>query len=553
MKEISKKDLMSLVTENQSDINEMGYVPRFVKTKSKEGRLERGEGEPKFDKKTGQWIAPKASRVQDVHHPTMSPYAVSKKGEKTQLPMCYVVNTEKVYGKGTIICAIGHSTEEELMKNTEFTEWFEDVIVPKIGKQTPENSTVYFIDFIEAGAQPYPQYLQKAGEKTRDYVFDKTGVDLHAGIGTKDLTQSYFIKTEFRPPMEEFMRSTAERLFLAGFPPVNYPTQVPGHQKRGTNTYAPFENHEILFQTHSVYTYEDYDDFKTKAIQLLKLHNYQGDDKEVQISDAEYQARQYNAGANWKIERKQIKTDVDFKRAPLTKVYKLDKRGMKADEKDYLTNTEFSMYGSLFTDDNGYTQFQWEGEINLEVSEKLREESGGNLQPQITFSAKGKTDYTGGIDPNEGRAVLENPKVKRALNAAFQGLVSDVMKYDPTPDLKVRVFKTRDQVTKAKMNESEIRNLVKSVIRENKGDYETYHNSYTSAINAAKAYAEKKGYEINDDDSFTKIGMGPKKPSEGKTNRFSIELSKDGKVQKKQLHIQVYGMKSKYELNAYIS
>ena len=40
---------------------------------------------------------------------------------------------------------------------------------------------------------------------------------------------------------------------------------------------------------------------------------------------------------------------------------------------------------------------------------------------------------------------------------------------------------------------------------------------------------------------------------EGKTNRFSIELSKDGKVQKKHLHIQVYGMKSKYELNAYIS
>ena len=46
--------------------------------------------------------------------------------------------------------------------------------------------------------------------------------------------------------------------------------------------------------------------------------------------------------------------------------------------------------------------------------------------------------------------------------------------------------------------------------------------------------------------------MGPKKPSEGKTNSFSIRLSKDGKEQKKQLHIQVYGMKISYELNAYI-
>jgi hypothetical protein len=89
-------------------------------------------------------------------------------------------------------------------------------------------------------------------------------------------------------------------------------------------------------------------------------------------------------------------------------------------------------------------------------------------------------------------------------------------------------------------------------VMEAKSDYEVYHKSYTSAINAAKEYAEKKGYEINNDDSFTKIGMGPRKPSEGKTNRFDIELSKDGKVQKKKLQIQVYGMKNSYELNAYI-
>ena len=94
---------------------------------------------------------------------------------------------------------------------------------------------------------------------------------------------------------------------------------------------------------------------------------------------------------------------------------------------------------------------------------------------------------------------------------------------------------------------------LKSLIKEVKyTDYETYHKSYTSAINAAREYAEKQGYEINDDDSFTKIGMGPRKPSEGKTNRFSIEVSKDGKVSRRQLHIQVYGMKNGYELNAYI-
>jgi hypothetical protein len=89
-------------------------------------------------------------------------------------------------------------------------------------------------------------------------------------------------------------------------------------------------------------------------------------------------------------------------------------------------------------------------------------------------------------------------------------------------------------------------------VNEAKSDYEVYHKSYTSAIQAAKEYAEKKGYEINDDDSFRQIGMGPRKPSEGKTNKFSIELSKDGKVQRKKLQIQVYGMRNSYELNAYI-
>ena len=111
----------------------------------------------------------------------------------------------------------------------------------------------------------------------------------------------------------------------------------------------------------------------------------------------------------------------------------------------------------------------------------------------------------------------------------------------------------------------------KKVVSEAKSDYAVYHKTYTSAIQSAREYAEKKGYEIDDDDSFRQIGMGPKKPSDGKTNRFSIQLTKDGKPQKKHLHIQVYGMgtykrnpdgsktrslhggQNEYELNAYIN
>ncbi len=87
----------------------------------------------------------------------------------------------------------------------------------------------------------------------------------------------------------------------------------------------------------------------------------------------------------------------------------------------------------------------------------------------------------------------------------------------------------------------------------NEAKFPIYHNSYTSAIDSALDWANKSGFDYDKEETAQKIGLGPKKPSEGKTNRFSIELSKGGKEQRKQLHIQVYGMgNGKYELNAYI-
>ena len=554
MKEISKKDLVSLVTENQFDIDEMGYTPRFQTTKTQSGRLERGQGKKKIDPVTGKEIEPQASRVKPLIHPTMS----VAKNEKEKYPMAYVLNTSRKLGEGTIVVAVGESTEEELMNNKEFTDWFEDVVVPLVGVLTPEKGTIHFVDFIATGHQKaYPEYLQKpSSEEFRNAFAEKTGVDLNLGIGTKDLTPKTYYLLALRKPMEEFMGNVQENLYLSGFPPINYPTQDPGHQKRGFNQYSKIDNNSALVQSHSVYTYDNYPEFMKSALGLIKLNNLpDGEEKNIEISDAEYQARQYNAGVNWSVERKQIKTSSDFKRDPLTRVYKLDRRGMKAEEKDYVTMTSFELKSE--TVNNG--QIEFTGEVSVEISEKLREESlrgGGNLKPVVTFRANAATNYSEPIQFDPKRSILDNPKVMRTLKVVFDDLASQIAAYSKNEamlQLKERVFKTKDQVTRLKMNENEIIDLVKTVIKESKGDYETYHDSYTSAISAAKAYAEKKGYEINDEESFRKIGTGPKKPDEGKTNRFSLELFKDGKVQKKQLHIQVYGMKSKYELNAYIS
>jgi hypothetical protein len=106
-----------------------------------------------------------------------------------------------------------------------------------------------------------------------------------------------------------------------------------------------------------------------------------------------------------------------------------------------------------------------------------------------------------------------------------------------------------------KLKESDLKEIVQRIVesKHSSSNYEVYHDTYTSAINTALEYAEKKGYEYDKEETFNKIGTGPKKPSEGQTNRITITLYKDGKEQKKSLHIQVYGMNKQYELNCYIN
>jgi hypothetical protein len=84
-------------------------------------------------------------------------------------------------------------------------------------------------------------------------------------------------------------------------------------------------------------------------------------------------------------------------------------------------------------------------------------------------------------------------------------------------------------------------------LNEKKSDYQVYHNTYSSAVDAALEYARLNGYEVVMDDVWNEISVGPKKPSDGKTNKATVGLIKDGKPQRKALQIQIYGMGNKYE------
>lgn len=88
--------------------------------------------------------------------------------------------------------------------------------------------------------------------------------------------------------------------------------------------------------------------------------------------------------------------------------------------------------------------------------------------------------------------------------------------------------------------------------------YRVYHSSYTKAIQEVENYAKKLGFKFDEDGQegeqlADKVGLGPAKPKNGQTNRFSFDIYKNGKLQKKRLQVQIYGDGGDYELNMYIN
>lgn len=83
-----------------------------------------------------------------------------------------------------------------------------------------------------------------------------------------------------------------------------------------------------------------------------------------------------------------------------------------------------------------------------------------------------------------------------------------------------------------------------------------YFNTYSAAVQHARAQAEKKGFEVVEDDWFNQVTTGKGKPGRGKTTRHTLKLTKNGKPVRQGLSIQVYNRdtdKNTYELNFYVS
>ena len=79
--------------------------------------------------------------------------------------------------------------------------------------------------------------------------------------------------------------------------------------------------------------------------------------------------------------------------------------------------------------------------------------------------------------------------------------------------------------------------------------YELYHKQFSGAMQHAYKFAKSKGYTVNPKDIDDMVASGPRNPSSGKTNSYSLGRDKGKRVQ-----IQVTKLDNKrYELNMYIT
>ena len=106
--------------------------------------------------------------------------------------------------------------------------------------------------------------------------------------------------------------------------------------------------------------------------------------------------------------------------------------------------------------------------------------------------------------------------------------------------------KSAEEIAKAlKLDLKTVKELMKESLDEK---YDLYHKDFSSAMQYAYDYAKKKlGITVDPKEIDSKVATGPKKPSEGKTNKYRLK-GKGGNLQ-----IQIYnkGGSKPFELNMY--
>lgn len=506
MKDLLKKKIQNIILEMTSDVDEMADWKDM-------------RGEPKL---TGRNIMSKSAEEKN-YRAGYEKNPVGKVGRtiydketNTEIPVLFVCDSD---------------IEVFMNQHPDIIEELKEIYGEDL-RWTPGNFPFCQVRRHSSQLHPLPGV-------EKDVKFTDTSVKYESEHGERNR-----ILRIFNPLIKQYLENDelTNHLELASIPTIsgkkdpNDPEAFDPRTYR--NNFGEFSNNKIEFSIHNFNSYSQAPDFLKAVINRIKGNKNVTGFIEYPLS------RQFkNIYNTWNKDRKNQKEYLG-----LTNIYKLKKLGLEEENLDVLVAMFLRIDGRL----NGDT-YDWTFNFTTEHGKKLKEDfriHGGFLKDENITIYK-----TAEIEPGKRfdnkNTVLDDININSALVEGLDDLRNELMSINPKNAIKKANVSQLD-VSKRQTNEN-VDNIFKKIIKESKKDYEVYHKSYTSAINAALDYAENKGYSYDKDETADKIGLGPKKPSEGKTNRFTIGLKKDGKEQKKSLHIQVYGMRNNYELNTYIN
>lgn len=454
MKEISKQNLLSIIQESHFEMDEMAFDDQLQGT-----RARRGEG-PKAEKLGSKPAIEKPISYMD---------------DEPKRQSFYVMNPYQKPGEQVGIHLLHNKTKEDVINNPKYEEWLQTKVRPYLGEENP----IIFVTVEELGFSGIPEYFRlgpaegKKGPSPRWEKYQElTGIPFRDTSKESVPTSSRDkLLRDFRKPVTKLLVNDAinKKMILSGFPPLDYPTQDPGHQKRNIDRYSEKENESFQFTSFNVYPFPNFSKFAENADKLLDLNGVPfeaADTSEVGIKP-EGMARLFNKyKANWSLNRKQKKMPPEFASRALTPIHKNERGGYKVEDQDYLVTNWLTITGKLYVnDDTGSQKYVWTVEIKTEIGEKLRESEYGPINPDKNFFASAETPDLPEIKYDPNGSILKNPKVNRALEEALSKVANQIMSHNPIPDLEDRIFKTMSSTTKkVKLDENKVNRIVNNII-----------------------------------------------------------------------------------------
>ena len=182
--------------------------------------------------------------------------------------------------------------------------------------------------------------------------------------------------------------------------------------------------------------------------------------------------------------------------------------------------------------------------LNENNLEKMRKAAGGAKQ---TLKMK---DGSIGMDSFTASAIMQiYDKINDKNKKTMENLLKDGKKADIVKLMKFAMSKVNAEYVPEEFEEEFELDEAPLAKRSHRAfGYELYHKDFSSAMQHAYKMAKKNyGITVDPKEIDDKVAMGPKKPSEGKTNTYRLKGDK-GAIQ-----VQVYnkGGSKPFELNMY--